>query len=266
MRLRRFAARAVRPLRLWLAESRFRRSPGTRRGVYATFDEAIRASPPGSKVGHDLPELAQLYRERLAGVYGYDYPVLFWLKPRLPTARRVFDFGGHVGIHFYTYERYLAFSPDLRWTVCDVAATVAAGRGLAAQRGRHEIQFTTRPEEADGADVFLAAGSLQYVEAPGLASMLKAMREPPPDVIVNKVPLYPGRTYVTLQNHGASYAPHYVWNESEFIDPIVGLGYEVVDRWRNDGRDCEIPLRPEGRSHLWGLYFRRRIGEKRPGS
>jgi hypothetical protein len=47
---------------------------------------------------------------------------------------------------------------------------------------------------------------------------------------------------------------------------MLRLGYEVVDRWRNDGRDCEIPLRPEGRSHLWGLYFRRRTDEEQPGS
>jgi len=257
MTLRRLTARIVRPLRELLFELRFRRSPSARRGVYQTFEEAVRASPPGSRVGHDLPELAQLYRERLAGVYGYDYPVLFWLKPRLQAARRVFDFGGHVGIHFYTYERYLSYPRDLRWTVCDVAATVSAGQDLAEQRGRREILFTTRPEEADGADVFLAAGSLQYVETPGLARMLEALAEPPPDVIVNKVPLYPGPTYVTLQNHGASYAPHYVWNENEFIDPVLGLGYELVDRWRNDGRDCEIPLHPERRSRLWGLYFRR---------
>jgi putative methyltransferase (TIGR04325 family) len=103
---------------------------------------------------------------RAQRIYPYDYPVLFWLLPILPAAKRVFDIGGHIGVHYYGYQRYLPFPAELKWEVCEVPSIAKTGAELARQKGMHNLVFTSDFAGAEGADILLAAGSLQYIESP----------------------------------------------------------------------------------------------------
>jgi putative methyltransferase (TIGR04325 family) len=235
---------------------------GAFRGVYDSFEAALASAPATKPTGFDLPEIAEfdLLRTRSERVFSYDYPVLFWLRPLLAPGRVVFDFGGHIGVHFYGYQRYLDFPADLRWLVCELPSLLKPGEKLAREKGATGLGFTADRRDADGADVLLAAGVLQYVDRPGLADSLARLARPPRHLLLNKLPLTEGAGFVTLQNGGPHFVALHVFNRTDFIASITGLGYELVDSWEDRVHRCDIPFHPD-RSVPWysGLYFHRRV-------
>jgi putative methyltransferase (TIGR04325 family) len=185
--------------------------------------------------------------------------VLFWLARCLPGSRMLFDFGGHVGIQYYSYRRYLDYPSGMRWMVCDVPEVVRAGRRIAAEEGRSGIDFTERFEEASGAGVLLAAGSLQYLEAPFFPTALAALKVPPRHLLLNKLPVHESRQFVTLQDTGPACHPYTVFGRDRFVSAISDLGYELVDQWENAELSCRVPFFPEHDVPAYsGFYFRSR--------
>jgi putative methyltransferase (TIGR04325 family) len=258
----------VRAYRVARFERAFARSTVTalHRGVYRSFAEAIADAPRTMPSSYDNEASAAMYRERLSRVYPSDYPVLFWMTSIWTDVRRVFDFGGHVGIAFYAYAKYLRYPIDLRWTVLDVPSVIEQGQRLAAQRREHRLSFTRDLESAEGADVFLSAGSLQYIEEP-LHSIISRIRRRPRHVIVNRTPIYDGESFVTLQNNGTAICPYNVFNYQAFVGSMDRLGYELVDRWENcdPGVSCWVAFRPEKSvSQYTGMYLRLRSVEPSP--
>jgi putative methyltransferase (TIGR04325 family) len=233
---------------------------GMFRGVYGDFAEALRAAPRTKKVGFNHEEFITFYQDRLLRVFAEDYPVLFWLRPILSDNCRVFDFGGNRGHHFFSYARYLEYPKDFSWTVCEVPVVAKAGEELARERNETDrLKFTTDFRAADGATIFLAAGSLHYIEAPPLADALAGLRCMPRHLILNKVPLYGGKPYVTLQNGRVAFHPLHVFNRDEFVRSIHKLGYEPMDEWQVLARHGRIPFHPEASFPAYsGLYFRMR--------
>ncbi len=227
-------------------------------GAYESFADALLDMPKTKPMGYDNPEPAAMYGDRLTRVFAADYPVLFWLDRILPKARSLFDFGGHVGIAYYSYGRYLRYPADFKWTVYDVPAVSEQGRRLAAEKRATGLAFADSVAAADGHDVFLASGALQYVERPGLAEMLAGLERPPQHVIVNKTPVHDRSRFVTLQNIGTAYCPYQIFKRSEFLEGVTGLGYRLVDSWANADVKCPIPYQP-GRSvdAYSGFYFTR---------
>jgi putative methyltransferase (TIGR04325 family) len=247
----------VRRVRRWDYERRrFRHWPNACLGVFADFDEARRAAP--GRTGYDHPEMAGMYDDRIGHVRPEDYPAIYWLQRVLPRASSVFDLGGHVGIAYYSYARYLDHPPELRWVVCDVPAVIERGAALARERGAAQLRFTGRFEDAAGCDVLLAEGSLQYLE-PDLATLLAGLAARPRHIIVTKTPMLAGRQFVTLQNTHHSYNPYRVFDRQRFVDSLLGIGYELVDSWEDPGLSCRVPYRP-GHSvgRYTGLYLRSR--------
>jgi putative methyltransferase (TIGR04325 family) len=236
---------------------RFLSFPGQFYGVYPDFAAAARAVPVSRPVGYDSEPMAGLYREELDRIYLCDYPVMFWLRPMVQPGLSVFDVGGHVGLAFYAYRDRLLLPEDFAWTVQDVAAVVRAGTALAAERGEKRLQFSERLADADGSDVLIAAGSLQYIEAP-LAHTLSALERPPRFLLLHKLPLTDGPAFVTLQNTVYSFNPYHVFNRKEFIGSFEALGYRLVDTWDDLQRSCILPYAPE-RSVLRysGVYLQR---------
>ncbi|MGO9838042.1 MAG: TIGR04325 family methyltransferase [Polyangiaceae bacterium] len=250
----------VRAYRVARFERAFARSTpvALHRGVYRSFAEAVADAPRSMPSSYDNEAAAAMYGERLSRVYPSDYPVLFWMNAIWPDVRRVFDFGGHVGIGFYAYEKYLRYTADLRWTVLDVPSVIERGRRLAIERGEKRLSFTRDLESADGVDLLLAAGSLQFVEEP-LHSILSRLRRRPRHVIVNRTPMYDGEAFVTLHNNGTSICPYNVFNRRDFIGSMGHLGYELVDTWDNcdPGVSCWVAFRPERSvSQYTGIYLR----------
>lgn len=214
---------------------------GCYRGVFRTFEDAARSAPENAPVGYDTAETGEMYRERITRVFPSDYPMLFWLREVLPDARRVFDFGGHVGIAYYAYQRFLRYPAGLSWTVCDVPAVVDAGASLARERGETALRFTTSFPEASGASVLIAAGSLQYVDQ-RLEQLVAGLAEPPVHILVNKTPTHATREFVTLQNIGVTFCPYRIAKRGSVPESLSRLGYVLVDTWENAELRCVVPF------------------------
>lgn len=236
---------------------------GCFRGVYETFEEAIQSAPKTKNVGYDNSELAQEYQytaELKTTVQSYDYPVLFWLNSIFHINQNplsIFDFGGNVGVHFYAYEKYIKYPDKLKWLVCEVPEIIKAGKELAEKRQRSNLVFTDKFEDATSKDIFLASGSIQYVE--NLSSSILSLAEKPKHLLLNIVPFYDGTKFVTLQNGGKVFYPSYVFNKHDFIDALEKSGYEMIDIWENRYFHCFIPSHPEKSGAFFhGLYFKLR--------
>jgi len=227
------------------------------RGIYSSFEEARRNLPATKPSGYDHGAPAEMYRDRLDHVFPADYPVLFWLGTLLGHVRRVFDFGGHIGVARYAYARYLSFREDLLWEVCDVPAVVAAGRDVAVARGVKGLTFTTDPGSAGYADLFFSSGALQYMEW-FLPEFLAGLPRQPENVVLNLLPLSDTETYFTIQNIGTAFCPYRIQQREGFFAGMAKLGYVLVDHWQNAEKACCIPFHPKHSLHHYeGAYFSR---------
>ncbi len=248
----------VRPLLERFYEKRFSGNGyGAFRGVFSSFEEASHSAPNNKPLGFGTQDYAEEFADRRSRIFSFDYPVMFWLAPLLQRPARLFDFGGHCGTHFYAYTQYIDYSPGMRWVVCDVPEIMQYGEKIAAEQGKKQLSFAKQFADADGADVLLAAGSLQYVESPTFAESLTSLKSRPKHLVLNKLPLYDGPTIVTLQNGGVAFHPMYIFNRKEFIGSICQLGYKLVDQWSVPSHPGRIPFHPEASfpAHS-GLYFR----------
>jgi len=248
----------MRPLLESIYERRFATNGiGRFRGVFSSFAEANRSAPRNKPLGFNCAEYGREFRDRLNRVYSFDYPMLFWLNCLLRNDITIFDFGGHAGTHFYAYSKYLAYPSGLKWIVCDLPEITRAGEDLAREQQKKGISFTNRFEDCNGADILIAAGSLQYIESPSFSEQLATLSDKPRHLLLNKLPLYNGETFVTLQNGGPSYHPQYVFNRGQFIQSIRLVGYELVDQWSVETHPGKIPFHPEKSFYCHsGLCFR----------
>jgi putative methyltransferase (TIGR04325 family) len=232
------------------------------KGVYKTFEQAIEDAPKNKFIGYDNEALAQEYKDEIKvsiKVMTYDYPILFWLKSIFSEdalALKVFDFGGNIGIHFYSYLNYLSYPIDLVWRVCEVPAIARAGKELAERRACRNLEFTGCFDEASGADIFLASGSIQYVQS--LAKSIENLSKKPTHLLLNRLPLHDNADqFVTLQNGGQAFYPQYVFNKAQFIKSFSSLGYDLIDIWEDKEEGCVIPFHPEKSMPFYkGLYLR----------
>lgn len=228
------------------------------RGVFKTFAEAQASAPKTKGIGYDNAASAAMYKERLSRVYPGDYPMLFWLRPLLENARTIFDWGGHIGIHYHAYRRYLTYPNGLRWIVSEVPAVVEAGRAYAKEVGAPGLEFTSDLSGYDGADVLLSAGALQYIESPLPWTSLDALKNPPKHLLINKLPLSNLQRFTTLQATGRAFHPYWIFGEHELLGEFKQRGYELVDRWDTYEHKAHIPFHPEhSLPHYFGVYLRR---------
>lgn len=270
----------------------FPRTPNSFRGVFSSFEEALKAAPSGSRCGYNFPELhdaalhfslgeidsEKKYPSELAVKEVYlesakqtikfgehplfkfnpsDYPLLIWLNSALSDRSTVFDLGGNVGHSYYTYRSYICYPNDLKWITCDVPEAVKIGRELARKFNLSALSFTEEFAEAQKANILITCGTLQYLKS-SLADLLKTLDRQPKHLLINQVPFYDGKQYITLQNLIHSYVPYKIQNRLGFINSLTALGYELVDDWHYT-RTCSIPFHPELFVHAYrGFYFCRR--------
>lgn len=230
----------------------------TFRGVFTSFEEARANASKGVRIGYDHEEIAGVHEWQARVVLASDYPALFWLSQCLRNGSRVFDFGGNVGVSFHAWQTYLSYPEDLHWRVCDLPAIVARGRQLAVAKEESRISFTTSFGDAEGFDVLLTSGCLQYVEAP-ISQLLAQLKTRPEHLVINRIPLNASRASVTLQNTGWAVSPYHVFHRDQFITDLTSLGYELRDIWSCDDHRCWIPFYPECSVESYsGLYFRQK--------
>lgn len=227
-------------------------------GKYVDFAAAQASIPASVPQGYDHEAAALLYKERTKRVYPSDYPALYWLQRELgPDLRRVVDIGGHIGVAFYAYQRFLSFPPNLTWTVQEVPAVVAEGRRFAAEQGVDpRLRFTTAFEAASGADLLFASGSLQYLPD-SLATKVARLAQRPRLLLLNLLPLHPTQSFYTVQSFGTAVSPYRIDSFQSFVDGLTDLGYQMADLWQNAEKSCEVRFEPElSIQHYHGMLFR----------
>lgn len=250
----------VRSLRMARARKRFASAGYVQHfGRFASFADAERAIPAGAISGWDHPALAEAFFDTGETINPRDYPVLYWLRSVWSDRIAVFDYGGHLGMKRYAFERYLDFTAGQQWVICDVPAVIEAARRLADRRNPRHVSFTSDFREAARADVLLCLGVLQFIEEP-LPDQLARLERLPRHIIVNGLPLHEHLSFVTLINNaGKGFSPYQIARKSEFIGQVEAAGYELVDLWANVEKGCAIPLHPEcNLANYTGLYFRQR--------
>lgn len=230
-------------------------------GVFESYDEAQRQAEQWASTHlpatYDVEGAALKYRDQLHKLRACDYPALFWLRQILEGgSRKVFDLGGHVGLAFYGYGSYLSYPHDLSWQVHDLPQVMAAGRALAGERDRTgALQFVSSPLDADGADLLISTGALQYLDY-RLPTLIQRLRKRPRHVIFNLTPLHESKSFFTLQNLGIAICPYRIEHASTLLEDMRHLGYEVRDRWTLGDRRIRIPFAPaHGVDHYQGCYL-----------
>jgi putative methyltransferase (TIGR04325 family) len=238
----------------------FARGPkGRFRGVFPTFAAAEASIPQGKKVGYDHVELAGMYRDRMNKACESDYAVLFWMRRILEKepASVVYDFGGHVGVSYHGWRSYLDYAPEMRWIVYDMPAITRVGEELAREKNATHLSFSNAVEDAHDCSVFFSAGALQYCDDSVIGLLAKA-KSRPRHIILNKMPLYDGESFVTVQSTGRAFHAYRIFNRRELVSSVEALGYRAVDDWQNREQSCEIPFtRGKDLEAYSGYYFTR---------
>ena len=239
-------------------------------GVFRSFEQARQSLPASPEFDNEA--LTQEYVSvRTRKVFAYDYPVLWWLAKAFKNGGcDVLDIGGSVGVHFHAYQLFLDLPKGLRWTVAEVPAVARVGRRLASERQADSLVFSTDLNDAlarSDADIWIAAGSLQYLENPSIALLLRRSRRRPQHIILNKLPLYAGDSFVTTQNLGGHcFAPVHVFNRNELIDSIVAEGFLLRDEWAVHERSLYLPgFWERSLPCFTGLYFVSEMNEVQVG-
>ncbi len=232
-------------------------------GIYDSHEEALRAAvafasdrlPPT----YDVADAARMYRTQLRQLRSCDYAALVWLEHAMAEgARRIFDLGGHIGLAYYGFARRVLLPDDLDWCVHDLGAVIAAGRDWAAGHDpARRLRFSDSPRDADGSDLLICSGALQYLDYV-LPDLLAGLHAAPRHVLVNLSPIHPEQGFFTLQNLGIAVCPYRVEGLPDFRARMEGLGYALHDHWELPERQLRVPFAPSRRlDHYSGLYFRR---------
>ena len=226
-------------------------------GIYPTYQAAIQAIPQGTAIGFDDAAVPELYLNHHFVLNQNDYPVLFWLAKILKPGSATFDFGGGLGQCWYSYEPYLSVLNQTQWIVCDLPAFDKQGQELARQQGATDLLFTSDLQNCADAGVFMGNGALQYA-ADDLPGLLSKLVMPPEHVLINRVPMYDGEGYYTIQRtRHNSYAPHRVMNRKELCRGMLQIGYQEEDSWEIS-RTLHVNLRPGNDvTKYQGFYFRK---------
>ncbi len=218
-------------------------------GVYPSFADALAAAQAMSTralpASYDTDAAGRLYRDHMERIRVSDYPLVFWLGRLLAAGgRRVFDLGGHIGVSYYGFRRYLDYPAGLRWTVHDLPSVMEAGRKWAlAHDPDGRLAFTGSPSDADGHDILVSTGALQYLDYT-LPELLQRLSSRPRHVLVNLTPMHPERSYFTLQNLCIAIRPYRISSVPEFTSGMQALGYRCLDHWRSYERRLRIPFEP----------------------
>lgn len=244
------------------------------RYVFSSFSEALADLPPKALSGYNYREFFDYSLEKPSiaeQLKPTDYPVLVWLREAFKDSSTVFDLGGDAcnrGFGYYSYRKYISYPESLKWTVCEVPAGVEVGKELSKMLNSSGLYYTTTYLNTK-AEIFLCSGMLQYFEDP-LSRILTQMQSIPKHIIINHIPLYEGKDYVSLQQRPpsliakkekakfVSYIPVKIRNHDQFVGDLEALGYVLVDSWIQD-RECLIPFHPECFvDSFFGFYFRLR--------
>jgi putative methyltransferase (TIGR04325 family) len=241
------ALRDMSAARDWVSRASQHRVP------YGSFSEARRARAV-KPIGYETCP-GDLYEGLRHDLIPGDQKALEWLEKKIGQVRRVFDFGGNIGLQYYGFGSRIEFPASLRWTVGEISPFVEEGARIAAREGKAQLDFTHDFAPAAEVDFLLVSGVLHYLEEE-FSERLRGLRAMPPRMLINRAPLIEGPSTVTLQDIGKALLPVVLRNREAFLQDVTGCGYRLVDEWQVPELKCTMPLYPERSAHFYsGFYF-----------
>lgn len=234
----------------------------TYRGVYGSFREAQQQAISqlaseydiiNQNKGEHLEQEMPILDKRVLDI---DYPLLFWLFRLMQPSQRLLELGGSIGQGFYSFENYFPYPDDLQWVIAELPAAVEAGRKIASQKAEARLGFIDSKDmaEQDAVDIFMTAGTLQYMNT-NIAETVTQLQRLPQHVLVHNLPAHPTEDFWTLQYLEVCEVPYHISSFDNIINDMEKVGYRLVDRWKNPRR-IEIPYHLEKAvEHYHGFYF-----------
>lgn len=216
--------------------------------------EAIAAARPYAEGGPEHPDAAKEHMSLAEVPRPSDYAALFHMRGRILDGAKIFDLGGSTGNLFYLYDRYLDLPLDCTWLVFDLPVWVESGQKLATNRGENRLRFTRKWEDAAGAELLIASGSLHFFDSP-LSQMVAALPKKPSYILINRTPLIDGPTKTTVQDGGNRRVACFLYNRSEFVTAFEAIGYEAVDSWQAWELSLKLVGKPESSALPYSGYF-----------
>ena len=185
-----------------------------------------------------------------------DYPLLFWESKLVTPQCHILELGGSIGHFFYSSQCYHKFPDDIFWTIAELPEAVKLGAKIAKDRNEQRLSFidsstidTTQP-----CNVFVSAGTLQYIDQP-LTAILSKLNGLPEHVLIHNLPCHHNQGIWTLQNLNLCEVPYYIYNLQELKRDMQKLGYKVIAQWTTP-RSIEIPFhRDLAIEGYLGFYF-----------
>jgi putative methyltransferase (TIGR04325 family) len=235
--------------------------------VFDSLSEAVAAARPYAEGGHENAEHAKLLMSLAEVPRPSDYAAFFHMRGLILDGAKILDFGGSIGNLFYLYDRYLNLPPDCIWLVFELPAWVELGQNVATKRGESRLRFTRKWEDATGAELLIASGSLHYFDTP-LSQMVSELPEKPSHILINRTPLINGPTKATVQDGGTHRVGCVLYNRTEFVTAFEAIGYEVVDSWKAWELSLKVVGKPESSALPYsGFFFRLKgLAPKRRGT
>ncbi len=224
--------------------------------VFNSLSEAVAAAWPYAEGGFEHPEYANRQMSLAEAPRPSDYAALFHMRGLILDRAKIFDLGGSTGNLFYLYDRYLDLPPDCTWLVFDLPVWVESGQTLATNRGENRLRFTRKWEDAAGAELLIASGSLHYFATP-LSEMVAGLPEKPSYILINRTPLIDGPAKATVQDGGNRRVACVLYNRREFVTAFEAIGYEVVDSWKAWELSLKHVGKPASSAHPYSGYFLR---------
>lgn len=243
------------------------------RGVFSSYQQAhasaqTQLSPEydvinktkGKNLENELPVLDKR-------VLDIDYPLLFWLSQIMQPSDRILELGGSIGQGFYSFEKYFPYPDNIRWVIAELPAAVDAGFQISKQRSETRLEFVDSKQinTTDKADIFITAGTLQYME-PSAASIITTLKGLPAHVLIHNLPVHKTEKFWTLQYLEVCEVPYFINSLEGIVGEMETAGYQLIDTWKNP-RNVEIPY------HLdkcikgyFGFYFRKLRSNEPPAA
>jgi putative methyltransferase (TIGR04325 family) len=228
--------------------------------VFNSLPEAAAAARPYAEGGFEHPDYAGLHLSLAEVPRPSDYAALFHMRGLIVDRAKIFDLGGSIGNLFYLYDRYLDLPPDCTWLVFDLPVWVESGQKLAANRGENRLRFTRKWEDAAGAELLIASGSLHSFATP-LSQMVAGLPEKPSHILINRTPLIDGPTKATVQDGEICRVACVLYNRAEFVTAFEAINYEVVDSWKAWELSLKLVGQPESSALPYSGFFFRLKGQ-----
>ena len=103
---------------------------------YPTF-EARSAAPHSKLTDYDDSGYGDVANHKF--IHASDYPVLYWLLQLIPSCSSLADFGGNVGMAYYSFRKYLHLPEEFRWIVYDLPQIIEAEKMVRESRRTRTI-------------------------------------------------------------------------------------------------------------------------------